>query len=60
MMMLPLSGNIDWGLDTAQSRSELISYGAFISLLANIFGYIVGSLLSTERLIDRIQATGLC
>ncbi|ETI62263.1 PAS domain-containing hybrid sensor histidine kinase/response regulator [Marinomonas profundimaris] len=57
LMMLPLSGNMDWGLNSAQSRSELISYGAFISLLANIFGYVVGSLLSTERLIDRIQAT---
>lgn len=57
LMMLPLTGSIDWGLDSAQSRSELISYGAFISLLANIFGYIVGSLLSNERLIDRIQAT---
>jgi len=57
LMMLPLSGNIDWGLNSAQSRSELISYGAFISVMANIFGYVVGSLLSTERLIDRIQAT---
>ena len=57
LMMLPLTGNIDWGLDSPQSRSELISYGAFISLFANTLGYIVGSLLSTERLIDRIQAT---
>ncbi|AEF55449.1 PAS domain-containing hybrid sensor histidine kinase/response regulator [Marinomonas posidonica] len=57
LMMLPLSGSIEWGLDSEQSRSEVISYGAFISLLANIFGYVVGSLLSTERLIDRIQAT---
>jgi Na+/proline symporter/signal transduction histidine kinase/ActR/RegA family two-component response regulator len=57
LMMLPLTGNVDWVLDNEQSRSELISYGAFISLLANLFGYIVGSLLSTERLIDRIQAT---
>tara|TARA_R110001606_G_scaffold49068_2_gene124087 strand:- start:1726 stop:5184 length:3459 start_codon:yes stop_codon:yes gene_type:complete len=57
LMMLPLTGNMDWDLENAQSRSELISYGAFISLLANIFGYVVGSLLSTERLIDRIQAT---
>lgn len=57
LMMLPLTGNVDWNLENAQSRSELISYGAFISLLANIFGYVAGSLLSTERLIDRIQAT---
>ena len=57
LMMLPLTGNIDWGIDSAQSRSELISYGAFISLLANVIGYIAGSILSTERLIDRIQAT---
>lgn len=57
LMMLPLTGSMDWGLSTAESRSELISYGAFISLLANIFGYILGSILSTERLIDRIQAT---
>ncbi|TYL47446.1 PAS-domain containing protein [Marinomonas sp. IMCC 4694] len=57
LMMLPLTGSMDWGLSSEESRSELISYGAFISLLANIFGYIVGSILSTERLIDRIQAT---
>lgn len=57
LMMLPLTGGIDWGLDNIQSRSELISYGAFISLMANIFGYVMGSLLSSERLIDRIQAT---
>jgi Na+/proline symporter/signal transduction histidine kinase/ActR/RegA family two-component response regulator len=57
LMMLPLTGNVDWGLDNPQSRSELISYGAFVSLFANTIGYIVGSLLSTERLIDRIQAT---
>ena len=57
LMMLPLSGNIEWGMAGAQSRSELISYGAFISLIANVFGYVLGSLLSTERLIDRIQAT---
>ncbi|MCB5160763.1 PAS domain-containing hybrid sensor histidine kinase/response regulator [Marinomonas algarum] len=57
LMMLPLTGNLDWGLDNAQSRSEMISYGAFISLIANLAGYVVGSLLSTERLIDRIQAT---
>ncbi|WP_418138671.1 hypothetical protein AB8616_00535 [Marinomonas sp. RS-M-Aa-14] len=41
LMMLPLAGNMDWALYSAQSRSELISYGAFISLLANIFGYVV-------------------
>jgi len=35
----------------------LTCYGAFISLLANVFGYVIGSLLSSERLIDRIQAT---
>lgn len=57
MMMLALTGNMDWSVYSAQSRSELISYGAFISLLANIVGYVVGSLLATERLIDRIQAT---
>lgn len=57
MMMLPLTGNMDWALYSAQSRSELINYGALISLLANIVGYVVGSLLATERLIDRIQAT---
>ncbi|MBR7888381.1 hybrid sensor histidine kinase/response regulator [Marinomonas sp. A79] len=57
LMTLPLTGSMDWALDNAQSRSELISYGAFISLVSNLIGYIVGSLLSTERLIDRIQAT---
>ncbi|MBJ7539686.1 PAS domain-containing hybrid sensor histidine kinase/response regulator [Marinomonas transparens] len=57
LMMMPLTGNMSWGIEDAQSRSELISYGSFISLLANVIGYVVGSLLSTERLIDRIQST---
>ncbi|WP_460755291.1 PAS domain-containing hybrid sensor histidine kinase/response regulator [Marinomonas epiphytica] len=55
--MLPLTGNMDWGLERNQSRSDLINIGTLISLVANIFGYIVGSLLSTERLVDRLQAT---
>ena len=55
--MLPLTGNMNWGLESAQSRSDMISYGTFISLVANVIGYVIGSLLSTERLIDRIQAT---
>ena len=44
-------------LGTYSSRSELISYGALISLIANIIGYVFGSLLASERLVDRIQAT---
>ncbi|MEL0638741.1 PAS domain-containing hybrid sensor histidine kinase/response regulator [Marinomonas sp. TI.3.20] len=57
LFMMPLTGSIDWALGSQESRSDLLSYGAFISLVANIIGYIVGSLLSSERLIDRIQAT---
>ncbi|REG81328.1 PAS domain-containing hybrid sensor histidine kinase/response regulator [Marinomonas pollencensis] len=57
LLMMPLTGNMNWALDNPESRSNLLSYGAFISLVANIIGYIGGSLLSSERLIDRIQAT---
>lgn len=56
-MLLPFSGSNEVALGSYDSRSELISYGALISLLANIVGYIVGSLLASERLVDRIQAT---
>ncbi|MCV2403347.1 PAS-domain containing protein [Marinomonas sp. C2222] len=57
IMMLPLTGDVEWVHRNVKPSSEHISYGAFISLVANIIGYVVGSLLSTERLIDRIQAT---
>ncbi|SBS33569.1 Sensor histidine kinase RcsC [Marinomonas spartinae] len=57
LLMMPLTGNMNWTLNDEKSWSMLLSYGAFISLIVNIIGYIVGSLLSTERLIDRIQAT---
>jgi len=57
LLMLPLTGNMNWALDNPESRSNLLSVGAFISLIANIIGYVGGSLLSSERLIDRIQAT---
>ncbi|TPE54498.1 response regulator [Maribrevibacterium harenarium] len=56
-MMLPVISNVDWNIGDARTHSELISYGALISLIVNIVGYIVGSLLSTERFVDRIQAT---
>ena len=57
-MMLPITGSIDLTrFEGYDSRTELISYGALISLIANTVGYIFGSLLATERLVDRIQAT---
>lgn len=51
-LMLPLlanQGSEGW-------HSTNISQAAMISLLANVFGYIVFSLLASERLIDKIQA----
>ncbi len=56
-MLLPFTAGGEMSLGTYSSRSELISYGALISLIANIIGYVFGSLLASERLVDRIQAT---
>ena len=56
-MLLPITGNSELTLGNYESRAELISYGALISLIANIIGYVFGSLLANERLVDRIQAT---
>ncbi|WP_417506009.1 PAS-domain containing protein [Marinomonas gallaica] len=56
-MLLPITGGSEMSLGNYSSRSELISYGALISLIANIIGYVIGSLLANERLVDRIQAT---
>ncbi|WP_191600540.1 PAS domain-containing hybrid sensor histidine kinase/response regulator [Marinomonas algicola] len=56
-MFIPLTNNVSWAIKETGSRTDIIIYGAFISLVANVFGYILGSLLGNERLIDRIQAT---
>ena len=56
-MLLPITGSTDLNFGNYDTRSELISYGALISLIANIIGYVFGSLLANERLVDRIQAT---
>ncbi|MCZ2720671.1 PAS-domain containing protein [Marinomonas sp. 15G1-11] len=56
-MFIPLTNNVSWAITDIESRTDIIIYGAFISLVANVFGYIVGSLLGNERLVDRIQAT---
>ena len=56
-LIFPLLGNQDWSSHNFETRAEVISLGACISLIANIIGYIGGSLLARERLIDRIQAT---
>ncbi|WCN14363.1 response regulator [Marinomonas mediterranea] len=56
-MLLPSSNGIENTVIQHQSRSEQISWGALISVLANTTAYIIGSLLATERLADRIQAT---
>lgn len=37
-------------------QSEIVSQGAMLSLLANIIAYVGFSLISSPRLIDRIQA----
>ncbi|RDL43977.1 hybrid sensor histidine kinase/response regulator [Marinomonas piezotolerans] len=57
-MMLPITGSVNsTSFGNYSSRTELISYGALISLIANVIGYVLGSLLASERLVDRIQAT---
>ncbi|TDO98678.1 hybrid sensor histidine kinase/response regulator [Marinomonas balearica] len=56
-MLLPVSSELDSSLIKHRTQSEQISWGALISLLANTAAYIIGSLLATERLADRIQAT---
>lgn len=56
-LIFPLLGTLDWSNHSFETRAEVISLGACISLIANIIGYVAGSLLASERLIDRIQAT---
>lgn len=56
-LIFPLLGLQEWSSHNFDTRAEVISLGACISLIANIIGYIAGSLLASERLIDRIQAT---
>ena len=56
-LIFPLLGTQEWSSHNFETRAEVISLGACISLIANIVGYIAGSLLASERLIDRIQAT---
>ena len=56
-LIFPLLSTQDWSSHNFDTRAEVISLGACISLIANIIGYIAGSLLARERLIDRIQAT---
>jgi len=56
-IMLSFTNNQALPLEDFKTNSDIIAFGAFISLLANMFGYVCGSLLATERLIDRIQAT---
>ncbi|WP_036178631.1 PAS domain-containing hybrid sensor histidine kinase/response regulator [Marinomonas sp. MED121] len=56
-LIFPLLGTQDWSNHNFETRAEVISLGACISLIANILGYIAGSLLARERLLDRIQAT---
>lgn len=46
---------LDSGADT-QLRNDMISQGAIFSLAANIFAYVLFSLLTEENLLDRIQA----
>lgn len=56
-IMLSLTNSQALPLQDFKSTSDAIVFGAFISLIINIVGYICGSLLATERLADRIQAT---
>jgi len=51
-LMLPAFGGSMPGID----QSESLSKGAMVSLLANIMAYITFSLITSSRLIDRIQA----
>ncbi|MGO3346220.1 MAG: hybrid sensor histidine kinase/response regulator [Marinomonas sp.] len=57
LLIMPFTDTVYWALVNQESRSDMLCLAAFISLLVNIIGYITGSLLSSERLIDRIQAT---
>ncbi|TBR37670.1 hybrid sensor histidine kinase/response regulator [Marinomonas agarivorans] len=55
-IMLSVTNHQSLPLQGVYDTSDRIIFGAFISFLINIFGYICGSLLATERLADRIQA----
>lgn len=56
-IMLSVTNHQALPLQELHSSTDRIVFGAFISFLINIAGYICGSLLATERLVDRIQAT---
>lgn len=51
-LMLPILGNSS----PLSNQSETLSQGAIVSLCANIIAYILFSLITQSRLIDRIQA----
>lgn len=51
-LMLPILGGSTAGID----QSESLSQAAMVSLVANIIGYITFSMITSSRLIDRIQA----
>lgn len=51
-LMLPILGGTTAGID----QSESLSQAAMVSLLANIIAYITFSMITSSRLIDRIQA----
>ncbi len=51
-LMLPILGGATSGID----QSESLSQAAMVSLMANIIAYITFSMITSSRLIDRIQA----
>lgn len=51
-LMLPVLG----GTALSTQQSESLSQGAMVSLLANIIAYITFSMITSSRLVDRIQA----
>jgi Na+/proline symporter/signal transduction histidine kinase/CheY-like chemotaxis protein len=55
-LMLPIFNATSLGMGEGTQQSELLSQAAIVSLIANIVAYILFSMITSSRLIDRIQA----